>query len=381
VKKTIYISITVGLLLSLLFYISVYKPKSTYETAKVKAGSFDKKIFATGIVDSEVIYQLSADSTGKVLKLLAKEGDLVKKGQTLAIIDSVDLQDKINETQYSISKAISSQSSSKSRINEAKAKYNLAHKMLERYTQLRKGGFVSQVEFDNIKLAEVSAKATLDSAYNEQLSSTDEVSRLNSTLAGLKEKLQTYEIKSPSDGVVVQRDIELGDIALAGKVIIKIVNPKDVWVKTFLDEVSSGEIKKGQKAYISLRSKPNQKQIGFVKQIDIVSDAVTEERIIGISFEKTQAQFFLNEQAEVDIVAKQFRSVLQVPAKTIIKENNKNGLWVYLDGEAKFVPVEILARDINTNLVAIKGDIKENDIILVPDTNKKPLVNGASVRI
>ncbi|KIM03939.1 MAG: hypothetical protein KN64_09440 [Sulfurovum sp. AS07-7] len=380
-KKTIYISITVGLLLSLLFYISVYKPKSTYETAKVKAGSFDKKIFATGIVDSEVIYQLSADSTGKVLKLLAKEGDLVKKGQTLAIIDSVDLQDKINETQYSISKAISSQSSSKSRINEAKAKYNLAHKMLERYTQLRKGGFVSQVEFDNIKLAEVSAKATLDSAYNEQLSSTDEVSRLNSTLAGLKEKLQTYEIKSPSDGVVVQRDIELGDIALAGKVIIKIVNPKDVWVKTFLDEVSSGEIKKGQKAYISLRSKPNQKQIGFVKQIDIVSDAVTEERIIGISFEKTQAQFFLNEQAEVDIVAKQFRSVLQVPAKTIIKENNKNGLWVYLDGEAKFVPVEILARDINTNLVAIKGDIKENDIILVPDTNKKPLVNGASVRI
>ncbi len=380
-KKFIYISITVGLLASLLFYISVYKPRSTYETAKVKVGSFDKKIFATGIVDSEVIYQLSADSTGKVLKLSVKEGDLVKKGQTLAIIDSVDLQDKINETQYSISKAISSQSSSKSRINEAKAKYNLAYKMLERYTQLRKGGFVSQVEFDNIKLAQVSAKATLDSAYNEQLSSTDEVSRLSSTLDGLKEKLQTYEMKTPSDGVVAQTDIELGDVAVIGKTIIKIVNPKDVWVKTFLNEASSGEIMKGQKAYISLRSKPNQKQIGFVKKIEIVGDAVTEERIIGVSFEKTQTQFFLNEQAEVDIVAKQFRSVLQVPAKTIIKENNKDGLWAYRDGEAKFVPVEILARDTSANIVAIKGDIKENDTILVPDTNKKPLANGASVRI
>lgn len=380
-KKFIYISIAVGLIVGLLFYTLVYKSKSTYETAKVKAGGFDKKIFATGIVDSEVMYQLSADSTGKVLKLSVAEGDLVKKGQTLAIIDSVDLQDKLNETQYSISKAISSQSSSKSKINEAKAKYNLAYKMLERYTQLRKGGFVSQVEFDNIKLAEVSAKATLDSSYNEQLSSGDEVSRLSSTLAGLKEKLQTYEIKSPSDGVVVQTDIELGDVALAGKVVIKIVNPKDVWVKTFLNESSSGEIMKGQKAYISLRSKPNQKQIGFVKKIEIVSDAVTEERIIGISFEKAQARFFLNEQAEVDIVAKQFGNVLQVPAKTIIKENNKDGLWVYLDGEAKFVPVEILARDTSTNIVAIKGDIKENDTILVPDTNKKPLANGASVRI
>ncbi len=380
-KKFIYISIAVGLIVGLLFYTLVYKSKSTYETAKVKAGGFDKKIFATGIVDSEVMYQLSADSTGKVLKLSVAEGDLVKKGQTLAIIDSVDLQDKLNETQYSISKAISSQSSSKSKINEAKAKYNLAYKMLERYTQLRKGGFVSQVEFDNIKLAEVSAKATLDSSYNEQLSSGDEVSRLSSTLAGLKEKLQTYEIKSPSDGVVVQTDIELGDIALAGKVVIKIVNPKDVWVKTFLNESSSGEIMKGQKAYISLRSKPNQKQIGFVKKIEIVSDAVTEERIIGISFEKAQARFFLNEQAEVDIVAKQFGNVLQVPAKTIIKENNKDGLWVYLDGEAKFVPVEILARDTSTNIVAIKGDIKENDTILVPDTNKKLLANGASVRI
>ncbi len=380
-KKFIYISIAVGLIVGLLFYTLVYKSKSTYETAKVKAGGFDKKIFATGIVDSEVMYQLSADSTGKVLKLSVAEGDLVKKGQTLAIIDSVDLQDKLNETQYSISKAISSQSSSKSKINEAKAKYNLAYKMLERYTQLRKGGFVSQVEFDNIKLAEVSAKATLDSSYNEQLSSGDEVSRLSSTLAGLKEKLQTYEIKSPSDGVVVQTDIELGDIALAGKVVIKIVNPKDVWVKTFLNESSSGEIMKGQKAYISLRSKPNQKQIGFVKKIEIVGDAVTEERIIGVSFEKTQTQFFLNEQAEVDIVAKQFRSVLQVPAKTIIKENNKDGLWAYRDGEAKFVPVEILARDTSANIVAIKGDIKENDTILVPDTNKKPLANGASVRI
>jgi hypothetical protein len=70
-----------------------------------------------------------------------------------------------------------------------------------------------------------------------------------------------------------------------------------------------------------------------------------------------------------------------VPVKTIIKENNKDGLWAYRDGEAKFVPVEILARDTSTNLVAIKGDIKENDTILVPDTNKKSLANGASVRI
>lgn len=379
-KKIIYILLgIVGL--ATLFFQFIYIPKTTYETSTIKRGDFDKDVFAIGTLSSEIIYQISSNTTGKILNIFVKEGQNVKKGQLLATIDGIDLKDKLKEEEYSISKAISNQEISNNKIEEAKAKYDIASSLSKRYEKLFEGGFVSQLEFDNIKLSEISAKATLNSLKNDQIALTNEIQRLRYSQNGIKEKVQNLELKAPEDGIVVQKEVEIGDTAPAAKVLFKIVNPKNIWIKAFIDESISGNININQKASISLRSKPDEKFDGFVKNIDFISDNVTEERELGIAFNKVLKQFFLNEQAEVKIIVKTYKNTLLCEWKNIIKQDKQNGLWIYKNGIASFVPIKILAKSTSSNFVVVEGNINENDIVIVPNENKKTLKNGASVKI
>jgi len=359
----------------------IFPKLPTYKTNLIIKGDFQQDLFATGIVDSEVVYQISSNVTGKVLDLPVKEGQIVKKGQVLAVIDGIDLKEKITEDEYSIAKAISNQAVTLNKIEEAKAKYNLADWQLKRYKKLYQNGVVPELEYENIKLAEVVAKASLKALENDKISYDNELKRLEATLKGTKEKFQNLILKAPNDGVLVQKDIEFGDTAVTGKILFKIVHPKDVWIKTFIDEAVSGDIKIKQIAEIKLRSKENTTLEGFVKQISFVSDPVTNEREIGIGFKNIPKQFFLNEQAEVRIVTNVFRNVLLCERKNIIKYENQNGLWIYQNGVASFVPIKIIGQSANSDFVMIEGDLKVNDQVIIPDENKKALYNGAIVRL
>lgn len=363
------------------FYKFVYIPKTTYTTNFIKTGNFQKDIFATGTVDSEVMYQISSNLTGKVIDIFVKEGEYVKKDQVLAIIDGIDLKEKIAQDEYSIDKAISNQAVTLNKIEEAQAKYNLAETQLKRYEKLHKDTVVSQLEYDNIKLSEVVAKVSLKALENDKTALDSELKRLESTLAGTKERSKNLILKAPHDGILVQKDIEFGDTALAGKILFKIVYPKDIWVKAFVDEAVSGGIKIKQFAEIQLRSRENESIKGFVKKIDFISDAVTNEREIGIGFKDIPKQFFLNEQAEIRIVTNILQNVLLCEAKNIVKQEKQDGVWLYKNGTALFVPIKIIARSANSNFVVIKGNIKSGDVVIVPDENKNTLHNGASVRL
>lgn len=379
-KKIIFTVISI-LVLAGGFYKFIYIPKITYETNLISKDDFQQDIFATGIIDSEIIYQISSNITGKVINLLVKEGQVVKKGQVLAIIDGIDLKEKIAEDEYSIDKAVSNQAITLNKIEEAKAKYNLAELQLKRYTKLHKDGVVADLDYENIKLAEVVAKASLKALENDKIAYDSELKRLDATLKGTKEKFNNLVLKAPNDGILVQKDIEFGDTAIAGKILFKIVNPKDVWVKAYVDEAVSGDIKINQSVEIKLRSKENETIKGFVKKIDFISDAITNEREIGVGFQNIPKQFFLNEQAEVRIVTKTFQNVLLCESKNIIKYENQNGIWIYKNGFAFFTPIKILGRSANIDFVMIEGDIKENDTVIIPDENKKTLHNGATVRL
>jgi len=379
-KKIIFIIIGI-LVLGGGFYKFVYIPKTTYATNFIKIGDFQKDIFAIGTVDSEIIYQSSSNFTGKVIDIFVKEGEYVKKDQILAIIDGIDLKEKIAQDQYSIDKAISNQAVTLNKIEEAQAKYTLAETQLKRYEKLHKDTVVSQLDYDNIKLSEVVAKVSLKALENDKIALDSELKRLQSALAGTKEKIKNLILKAPHDGILVQKDIEFGDTAIAGKVLFKIVNPKDVWVKAFVDEAVSGGIKIKQFAQIQLRSRENEIIKGFVKKIDFISDPVTNEREIGIGFQNIPKQFFLNEQAEIRIITNTLHNVLLCDVKNIVKQEKQEGVWLYKNGTALFVPIKIRARSANSSFVVITGDIKSGEVVIVPDENKKTLYNGASVRL
>ena len=105
--------------------------------------------------------------------------------------------------------------------------------------------------------------------------------------------------------------------------ILKIVDSQTIWVKAFIDERISSDIKVGQKANITLRSKNDAIFEGEVKRIVAQSDAVTQEREVNIAFKELPIPFYINEQARVNIEVKTIKNALKIPLNTLVYKDKK----------------------------------------------------------
>jgi hypothetical protein len=103
---------------------------------------------------------------------------------------------------------------------------------------------------------------------------------------------------------------------------------------------------------------------------------VTQEREVDVAFDKLPLPFYINEQAEVSIASKTYKSVVKVPSKALNYYKEKVGVWTEKGGKAHFIPLKILAR--GHKEAAVKG-LEADTTLLIAADNKKPLKEGAGV--
>jgi len=359
------------------FYNKVYIPKTTYEIISPTSGELSVEVFGVGDLGAKNIYAINAQTGGKVLTILADEGEWVKKGDLLVTIDPVDMPELLEEAKISVKKASSELVASKKELESLKAQKNLALVTFKRYEKLKKQSFASQSEYDKAKadldVVEAGMKATIARINSAKI----EVQRAKKNVDAIKVKLSRFDIFSPVDGYVILKDIEVAQSVVPSQTILKIVDPKTVWIKTYVDEKISGNIKVGQSAIITLRSQRDKKYKGIVKRIVAQTDAVTQEREIDVAFEKLPIPFYINEQSEVLITTKHLSNVVKIPSKVLISKDGNLGMWVKENSKAHFKKLDITARGEN-ELSA--SNLKTSDKIIVTSNKKKPLYEGASIR-
>ncbi len=361
-----------------IFYKKVYIPKATYEFVKAKKGDLNLEVFGIGNVWAKEIYPVTSQVAGKITYLSVDQGDWVKKGDLIAKIDPVDLPDLLEEAKIAKKKAALEIEALQKELRGLIAKEKFAEITYDRYAKLKNRGFAAQVEYDRAKSDLESLKASIDSLKTKILSAKEEVKRAKKNIEALEKKLSRFEIYSPIDGYVVSKDAQLAQTINPSQPIVTVVDPKTVWIRAYIDEKISGGVEKNKRAQIILRSKPNEKLRGFVARIESKSDPVTEERVVDVAFDKIPIPFYLNEQAEVYIKIGKLKDVIKIPGKVLVKRKGKIGVWAAENGKAFFKEVKVLGR--NEGFVAVSG-IKEGEIVLVPNPKKKPLFNGASIRL
>jgi len=359
-----------------LFYNRVYIPKTTYKTVKPVYGDMHTEVFGVGNVGAKYTYNITAQTGGKITKILTDEGKWVKKGDLLVTIDSVDVPQLLEEAKILVKKAVSELTATQKEMASLQAQKVLAKITYIRYARLKEQSFASKAEYDKAKadLGVIDAQIEATKAHIE--SAKMEVERAKRNVKALKEKLSRYTIYAPVDGYVIDREAEVAQTVLPSQTILQIVSPKDVWVRTYIDESIAGNVKVGQKARIILRSQGERQFEGRVSHIVPKSDAVTEEREVDVTFEKLPEPFFINEQAKVSIASKHYTGVVKVPLRALSYYNGKSGVWVKESGKAHFIPLTIIAR--GSRFAAVKG-IEEDRVILIESEKKKPLKEGSSV--
>jgi membrane fusion protein, multidrug efflux system len=211
-------------------------------------------------VDADYV-AVSPKITGRILNVFADEGDTVKKGMLLVVLDSTDLLSQKYQ-------AIALREQARAGIAQADAKYNFDQqnikvqvvnfeKAQEDYDRAKEqfaGDVITKEQFDHVKKAWESAKAQLD-AVNSQLGvSKSQIGMVSASVQSadaqigvIETQLKNTKIYSAIDGVIAKRWLLPGEVVQPGQAVLTIIDNKKFWINVYIEETNIGEIYLNQK--------------------------------------------------------------------------------------------------------------------------------------
>jgi RND family efflux transporter MFP subunit len=343
---------------------------------KVQLGNLSNSVFGIGILKARRSYNLAPTMTSRVRSVLVDQGDSVVAGQVLAEMDPVDLDEKLAGSQRVIEKTANAILAAEAQMSEAESRLKTISATLARYEDLRTRGFVSQEMLD-AKLHEKNAAASALTAASANLASArEEHARAQADTRGIGKARAQTRLVSPIDGVVVARYVEPGSTLVGGQNALQVIDPKSLWVETRIAQQQAGQVRVGQAAEIVLRSQPQTLVPGKVARVDMVSDAVTEERIVNVSI--STANTSIGEYAEVTLKLPDLNNTRSIPTAAVKRVDKQTGVWVLLDGKVEFKTVRtgLATMDGHTQILDGLGD---DDMVIV--YSQQPLRAGLKVKV
>ncbi len=375
-----YIKYTISLIVILgigtIFYNKVYIPKTTFEMMSPSVGNLKVNIKGIGNVGAKDIYSITAQTGGKILQINTDQGQWVKKGELLIVMDGVDLPQQLEVMRATLQRANYDIKAAINELTNLKAQSELLEITYKRYTKLKEQKFASQAEYDKAKTDFQSIQASVSTTKSriESAKATRKIAQKNVEV--IEAKIARLKVYAPINGYVIAKEAEVAQDVIPSVPILKIVDASTLWVEAKIDERISSKIKVGQSASIVLRSKENIIYPGFVKRIDAMSDAVTLQREVDIAFGSVPIPFFINEQAQVSIDIEVLKNVIKIPSKVVVQNGGKLGVWIAKENHAYFKAIKIIAQ--NDTEIAVKNLSVDTKILLL-DKNKKPLKDGMKI--
>jgi HlyD family secretion protein len=133
----------------------------------------------------------------------------------------------------------------------------------------------------------------------------------------------------------VSRELESGAAVNPGTPILKLADPRTIWVTVYVDEREAGSITVGNTADVTLRSMPDRAFRGKVVRIRRESDRVTEQLTVDIGFDQPPERLTLGEQAEATI-RPTTKNAMALPLAALVQSSKGAGAWTVVDGRLRF---------------------------------------------
>jgi RND family efflux transporter MFP subunit len=205
---------------------------------------------------------------GRIEKVLVREGDTMRSGQTLAVLDDATLRASADQAKAAVQAADSQQTA-------AQTNADLAVSTLARYKQLQEQRSVSPQEFD-----EVARRAEAAGAQAEALRSQATAARAQET--GARAMLAYSRVTAPFDGVVTARLADPGTLASPGVPLLQVESAGPLQLQATVDESAISSIRKGMKLNINIDAAPSLEPTGTVAEIGPAADSASHSFLVKI---------------------------------------------------------------------------------------------------
>ncbi len=345
-------------LLALLFVFSCSGGSNSKETQFYKKQEtvpkkLEVSIEASGVIEAISSVEIKSKASGEVLFLGAEVGDFVDKGFVLAQIDQRTANNIVDQT--------------KSDLEAAKVRLLNAESQYDRGIELHKNSSISDKDFEDIKENYAQAKSTLV---------RNEVSYENAKIA-----LDDTEVKSPLDGTIISRPVEVGQVISSptsafgeGSILMTMADLSKVRVRALVDEIDVGKVSLGQNVSIKVAAYRDKEFIGTVSKIEpkayVQQNVTTFPVLIDINNKDNLLLIGMNTDVEIQILDKEVS--LSVPTMSLRTRKDIYTAAAILDIEKETID-EFLKNK-------VKGE-NFNRFIVIKDSKKGPYLSWVRVGI
>ena len=341
---------SVGLVFVLLVAAGVIAAKSSgtkidpTKLATVDKGDLAKSVVATGKVTPITKVEVKSKASGIVKNLLVDYGDRVKKGQLLAQLDKVEIEAQVAQSKAALEAAQANLSSAQADFERAKVDAEgpdvpPLKRAYDRAIGMAKDGVVSASALDD-------AEKNYTMAVNKQNVSKAQVTVLKAKIAQaqaqvvedqanlkqLEEQLSYTDITSPIDGIVLSRDVQMGDavssilvLGSTATLVMTLGDTSEVYVKGKVDESDIGRVYLGQRARIkveSFKDKTFEGKVTKISPMGVEKDNVTTFEV-RVSIQNPGGELKAEMTANAEIILDEHKNVLQIPEGAILYDKDK----------------------------------------------------------
>ena len=340
--------------------------------SKVERGTLVASTFGIGTVEARRGYAIGPTVASRVLRVLVDQGEPVKAGQLVAELDPVDLLERVTSGELAVERAASTIRAAQAQLAEAESRAGTAASNARRHAELRAQGFVSQEAADAKAHEANAAKAGVDAAQAQLAAARRDHERAQSDVAGTGKLRAQARLVSPVDGVVSARLVEPGTTVVAGQAIVQVIDPATLWVRARIDQAQSGGVRVGQAAGIVMRSDAKRVHRGEVQRVDLVSDAVTEERIVNVGFAARPEAISVGDLVEVTIRIAELADVRSVPTAAVKRVDRQDGVWRASEGRVTFRPVKVGTTTLDGRSQILEGLDDGDEVVVHSEQALKP---------
>lgn len=351
----------------------------------VVRAEFVQSIVASGHVEAPFRVNVGSQITGVVADVPVDEGQTVKSGDTLIVLDDREAKAAVVQAEGSVAQSEArlrqlrefTLPSAEESLKQAQATLTNAQQVYDRTEELTKKGVATQATLDDATRALNVARAQVRAAeflvYTNRPGGSDYVmaeTQLNQARANLQtaqSRLSYTIVKAPRDGVLISRDVERGNVVQPNNVLMKLSPLVDTQLVVQIDEKNLGYIEIGQKAVASADAFPKQT---FAAEVIYINPGIDLQRAsVEVKLRVPQPPVYLRQDmtVSVDIEAARHEGALVVRSEGVRGLDSRRP-WV-LKAEGRH------ARRVNVSLGLVSGGkaeilsgLKEGDLV-IPTTS------------
>ena len=327
--------LAVVLVLAGILYWLRFRPVPV-QAYRVTKGDIVAEVMGTGTLEARVQTTVSSKIAGRIVQLLADQGDRVEAGQVLVRLDDSELVQQVEIARSTLAAAKATVERVETDERRTKAVLDKVLRDHERNRKLFANKSISVNEIENSDKALTIAEADYASTRAASLEKKKGLIVAQNTLDYNLARLEDTVIKAPFKGLMVRRDREPGDVVVPGSSIFLLISTEELWVRAWVDETDMAKLSPDQPARIVFRSEPGRPYPGKVVRLGRETDRETRQFVVDVEVRSLPGNWSVGQRAEVFIQSARKKDVLVIPSRLLLRDKAGIGVYVLSGGKASW---------------------------------------------